>query len=73
MRNPRDGKIFHWLLKNGECTLGVGCRTVVKPRVRGICNSMLMKGKMLSVYNLGLEQAMKNLTSNHQEILIAVI
>ena len=35
------------LLKNGECVLGVGYGGVVRPRVREICNSMLIYGKIL--------------------------
>ena len=61
LRDPRDRKILlrspAEYERNGEYALGVGCK--------GMQNVM--------IYNFGLEQAMRNLTSDDQDILLAVI
>ena len=59
-------------VKSRECTLGVRCGGVLRSWVHGICNCRLIKSEILWIYNLDLEQTMRNLTCGDQQILIMV-
>ena len=74
LRDFRGGKFFRELLKiTGNVVWKWGAGGVVIAWVYGFYNRRLIRGEVLWIANLRLEQAMRNLTGGDQEILLTLI